>query len=65
MIEATGRRKFSVKREGDERMILVVGGTRSTQEVGSSRIDDSLEEQQPRQTTERTAVRGGEEARVI
>lgn len=46
MIDATGRRKFLVKREGDERMILVVGGTRSMQEVGSSRIDDSPGEQQ-------------------
>lgn len=46
MIDATRRRKFSVKREGDERMILGVGGTRSTQEVGSSRIDDSPGEQQ-------------------
>ena len=59
MIEATRARKFSVKREGDEIMILVVRGTRSSQEVGSSRIDDSPEEQQPRQTAECTAVRGG------
>jgi hypothetical protein len=44
VVEATRARKFSVKREGDERMILVVRGTRSSQEVGSSRIDDSPEE---------------------
>ncbi|KAJ8110758.1 hypothetical protein OPT61_g6485 [Boeremia exigua] len=37
-------------------MILVVGGTRSALEVGSSRIDDSPEEQQQsRQSAERTA----------
>lgn len=58
MKEATGRGKFSEKRVGDERMILVVEGTRSTQEVGSSRIDDSSEEQ-PRQTTKQPAAKEG------
>lgn len=46
-------------------MILVVRGTRSSQEVGSSTIDDSPGEQQPRQTAERTPVRGKEAVRVV
>jgi hypothetical protein len=48
-------------------MILVVRGTRSTQEVGSSNIDDSpkgQQQQQPRQTAEHAVARYGEEARV-
>lgn len=41
MVETRRRRKFSVKRASDERMILVVGDPLHT--VGSSRIDDSSE----------------------